>query len=205
MALNTSFSPPSIVEVRQSDNNPTEVKQYASKHQIELYLKGNAAGSGMGWTILRPVAFMGNFTPDVRGKGFLSMWEELGDKGLQLISTHDIGVLAAGAFSDPAKYHGRAISLAGDDLTLDQAKKIFKDTVGHEMAENFNAITMAPRHVHNERAMMLKWLKEVGFGAEIEELRKEEPELEDFAKWLKERLCLSSRRVRNVKKERGDF
>jgi hypothetical protein len=106
-----------------SDNNPTEVEHYASKHRIELHLKRNTAGPGMGWTILRLVAFMDNFTPDVRGKGFLSMWEGLGDKGLQLISTHNIGVLATRAFSDPAKYHGRAISLAGDDLTLDQAKK----------------------------------------------------------------------------------
>jgi hypothetical protein len=69
---------------------------------------------------------------------------------------------------------------------LDQAKKIFKDTLGHAMTENFNAITMSPRPVDNERAVMLKWFKEVGFGAEIEELRKEEPELQDFAKWLKE-------------------
>jgi uncharacterized protein YbjT (DUF2867 family) len=79
-----------------SENNPTEVEHYASKHRIERHLKGNAAGLGMGWTILRPVAFMDNFTPDVRGKGVLSMWEGLGDKGLQLISTHNIGVLQSG-------------------------------------------------------------------------------------------------------------
>jgi len=76
----------------------------------------------MGWTFLRPVVYMDNLTPDFTGKLFASMWRGLGDKPLQLVSTHDIGVFAGLVFSDPDLYEGRAVSLAGDESTFAQAK-----------------------------------------------------------------------------------
>jgi len=111
---------------KKSEDNPTNVGHFASKHRIEKYLKerNDAAHSKMKTTILRPVAFMDNLTPDFMGKGFASVWKGIGEKPLQLISVHDIGVFAARAFADPQAYNGRAISLAGDSLNFDQGKKV---------------------------------------------------------------------------------
>lgn len=112
--------------VEKSPDNPTPVDHFASKYHIERYLqeKINSAGSEMATTILRPVCYMDNLTPDFMGKVFTSMWKGVGKRPLQLVSVHDIGVFAARAFADPKAYSGRAISLAGDALTLDQGRKV---------------------------------------------------------------------------------
>lgn len=124
----------------RSEQNPTIIPHFVTKHRIEEYLKEKSAGSKTDWTILRPVAFMDNLTPDFMGKGFASMWGGLGSKPLQLISAHDIGVFAARAFNDPSAYKGRAISLAGDELNIEQAKKVFKQTEGYDMPETWGFV-----------------------------------------------------------------
>ena len=176
-----------------SETNPTDIEHFASKFRIEEYLKKQtaAAGSKMQWTILRPVAFMDNLTPDFMGKGFASMWRGVGEKALQLVSVHDIGVFAARAFDDPATYNGRAITLAGDELTLDQGKKVFKEAVGREMPETFWFVGAGIKMMITEVGTMFRWFKEVGYGADIPALRKEEPQLQDFGKWLKESSAFS--------------
>jgi len=173
---------------RMSENNPTNIEHFASKHRIEAYLKEQIAakGSKMQYTILRPVAFMDNLTPDFMGKGFASMWAGVGDKPLQLISCRDIGLFAARAFMDPEAYNGRAISLAGDELSLKQAKGVFKEAVGYEMPETFGLVGSGIKFMVKEMGHMFKWFKDVGYGADIPSLRKEEPQLQDFRKWLNE-------------------
>jgi len=91
-----------------SEQTPTHISHFASKHRIEVQLKEKiaAAGSKMQWTILRPVGFMDNLVPGFMGKIFSSMWGGVGDKPLQLISVHDIGVFGAKAFENPAAYKG---------------------------------------------------------------------------------------------------
>ena len=68
-----------------SETTPTDIPHFASKHRIEKYLKEQIAakGSKMQYTILRPVAFMDNLTPNFMGKGFTSMWAGVGDKPLR--------------------------------------------------------------------------------------------------------------------------
>ena len=94
----------------KSDENPTMIEHFASKHRIEAQLREKSAGTKMEWTILRPVAFMDNMAPGFQGKAFASMWSGLGNKPLQLIATRDIGLFAARAFANPAAYKGTSIS-----------------------------------------------------------------------------------------------
>lgn len=171
-----------------SEKNPTEIPHFASKHRIEEYLKEKSAGTKTKWTILRPVTFMDNLAPGFFGKMFPAMWgASLGDdKALQLISVHDIGVFGARAFQNPEEYEGRAISLAGDDLTLSQAKKVFKEAIGYDMPATFQFMGSAIMFMVKELGIMFKWFADVGCGADIQALRKEEPKLQDFRTWLKE-------------------
>ncbi|TVY83967.1 Nitrogen metabolite repression protein nmr [Lachnellula suecica] len=171
-----------------SEKNPTNIPHFASKHRIEKYMKEQIAakGSKMEWTILRPVAFMDNLTPNFMGKGFASMWAGVGDKPLQLISCRDIGVFGARAFIDPEAYKGRAISLAGDALTLQQGKEVFKDAVGYPMPETFGFVGSGIKFMSKEMGTMFQWFKDVGYGVDIPALRKEEPQLQDFGTWLKQ-------------------
>jgi uncharacterized protein YbjT (DUF2867 family) len=170
----------------KSEKNPTNIEHFASKHRIEEYLKEKSEnGNKMSYTILRPVAFMDNFNPGFFGKAFASMLGGLGNKPLQFISVHDIGLFGARAFTDPS-YKNRAIGLAGDDLTLPQARKVFKDTMGSELPETYGFVGSGITWMVKEVGTMFNWFKNEGYGVDIQALRKEEPRLQDFSKWLKE-------------------
>lgn len=170
----------------RSEKNPTVIPHFLTKHNIEEYLKEKSSGSKMSWTILRPVAFMDNLTPDFMGKGFASMWAGVGSKPLQLIACRDIGLFAARAFQNPKEYQGRAISLAGDELTLEQGKKVFKESLGTDMPETWGFVGAGIKMASKEMGTMFNWFAEEGYGADIKALRKEEPALQDFGTWLKE-------------------
>lgn len=45
---------------RNDNTQPTNVPHFASKHNIEKYVKERAKETGVTWTFLRPVAFMDN-------------------------------------------------------------------------------------------------------------------------------------------------
>jgi uncharacterized protein YbjT (DUF2867 family) len=165
---------------------PTSIRHFASKHRIEELLREKAAGTQMRWTILRPVTFMDNLTPDFMGRMFASMWADVGDAPLQLVSVHDIGVFAASAFEDPEAYEGRAVGLAGDELSFAQGKIVFKETMGFEMPQTFWFVSAIMKLMVKEMDLMSTWLKYEGCGVDIPSLRKEEPRLQNFEMWLRE-------------------
>ena len=121
---------------QRSDQDGTYVKHFISKFNIENHLKmisKNTDGQ-MQWTIIRPVAFFENLTPDFLGRAFAAMWLLNGmDTKLQMVSARDIGILAADAFINPSSYAGRAISFATDELTPREANAIFRRVFGTEM------------------------------------------------------------------------
>jgi uncharacterized protein YbjT (DUF2867 family) len=157
----------------KSETNPTNIEHFASKHRIEEYLKEKSGnGNKMSYTILRPVAFMDNFNPSFFGKAFAGMIGGLGNKPLQLISVHDIGLFGARAFTDPS-FKNRAIGLAGDELTLTQAKKVFKDTMGSDLPETYGFVGSGIKWMVKEVGTMFNWFQDEGYGVDIQALRKE--------------------------------
>lgn len=125
-----------------SENDPTNIPHFISKHNIEQHLFAKAKGSDMSWTVLRPVAFFENLTPNFFGKMFSSSWLlRLGEdkKKLQLVATSDIGFFAAQSFlnSESEQYKNRGISLAGDELTFNQFKEIFEKKTGEKLPTTY--------------------------------------------------------------------
>jgi uncharacterized protein YbjT (DUF2867 family) len=55
-------------------------------------------------------------------------------KPMHLVSTSDIGKVAAAVFLNPEKYANTAIPIVGDKLTFDEADKIFKEKTGKPIA-----------------------------------------------------------------------
>ena len=68
---------------------------------------------------------------------------------------------------------GRAISLAGDELTLAQGKQVFKDSLGYDMPETYGFIGNGIKYMIKEVGTMFTWFKDEGYGADIQVLRKE--------------------------------
>ncbi len=171
----------------KSIDTPTNVPHFISKHNIEKHLIAQAAhhSGQMSWTILRPVAFMDNFTPDFIGKVLPTAWKDvLKDKPLQLIAAKDIGKFAAKVFLEPAVYDQKAIALAGDELTFAQMSKIFKDKTGQEVPMTYGFLVTIILWVSKEFGSMVRWFKTDGYGASVAECRAQVPELLDFATYL---------------------
>lgn len=171
----------------RSDRDSTPVKHFISKFNIEKHLETVAEKSGMRYTIIRPVAFMDNMTPDFLGRAFVAMWRLNGvDSKLQLVSSRDIGLLAADVFKKPEESEGKAISFAGDEITLREAEGIFQRVVGKELPSSWSITGRIIKVVFREHlGVMADWFKDVGFGADPKEFRGKIPEIQTFERWLK--------------------
>jgi hypothetical protein len=141
----------------------------------------------MKWTIIRPVAFMENFTPDIAGKGMATMWRFNGeDSKLQLVSTKDIGKLAAVVFQNPDVYQGRSLSLAADELTWNELNANFEKVTGKEVPVTYAMVGRTLKWVlHEQLGIMCDWFKSPGFGAEVNEFKEVVPGLMKFEEWLR--------------------
>ena len=170
----------------RSDSDPTNVPQFANKYRSEKYLQEKSAGTNMAWTILRPVAFMENFTTGFIRKVTAALWKFAipATKPVQFVATADIGFFAAQAFLNLEQYNGRVLSLAGDELTFPQAEIMFKEKIGKELPRTFGIVSWALIKAVKEIKLMFKWLAEVGAAADIVELRKMHPSLMTFGDWL---------------------
>lgn len=108
---------------------------FASKALIEEHIKANG-GDKILSTILRPVAFSDNWpAPGDPAAAFLGACLEVGLKPttkLQLVSTVDIGKLAALIIHDRARFAGRTVDVVGDSLTWPEIQRVYREVVGVE-------------------------------------------------------------------------
>lgn len=174
----------------KSFNNETPIPHFQSKYQIEQHLlvKAGKRGENMGWTILRPVAFMDNLGPGFPTKVFLAaLRDALQDKPLQWISVEDIGIFASHAFRDPSAWNARVEGLAGDELTFEEMSRCFERATGYPAPVTYSMFGTALMWALTEVRLMVTWFAKEGYGADINKLKAEEKELCDFERWLRER------------------
>jgi uncharacterized protein YbjT (DUF2867 family) len=171
--------------------NETDVPHFQSKHRIEKQLKAvtgeGKAGAGMGWTVLRPVAFMDNLEPGFTSRAFVAALRNyLGEreKALQWVAVADIGVFAAKAFAEPEKWDWKAVGLAGDELTMEQLNEAFEKVFGEPVPATYWFFGSALTGLMREMGAMLGWFASHGYGVNIDELRKEYPGLLTMEEWL---------------------
>ncbi|MCJ1404591.1 hypothetical protein MMC11_007817 [Xylographa trunciseda] len=173
----------------KSPIDPTPVKNFIAKYNIEKHLEKQATYSaqGMTYTILRPVTFFENQTTDIHGKGFARMWQQVGPKKLQMVSTKDIGWFGANALLHPETNRNRALTLAGDELTQEEADVIFKEITGTSMGIAPCVVGKGLKFAMKDTlGAMFQWFKEVGYGADISECRQLHPGMQDYRAWLLE-------------------
>ncbi|ETS73354.1 hypothetical protein PFICI_14959 [Pestalotiopsis fici W106-1] len=169
----------------KSIDNQTNIPHFMSKHNIEHHLINKSVGTQMKWTILRPVAFMENFDGGMVGKVFATCWKLIvKSRPLQLIATSDIGVFAAKALREPETFAGKAISLAGDELTFEQMAAIFKQKTGSDVPLTWGILGRLTLRLSKEMGTMFEFFEREGYGANIKELREMHPDLKAFGPWL---------------------
>ncbi|KAJ4246052.1 hypothetical protein NW762_013797 [Fusarium torreyae] len=173
----------------RSPNNPTYVKNFAAKHAIENHLQQLAGNSPqkMTYTILRPVTFFENISTDIHGKGFARMWEQLGSRKLQMVSTKDIGWFAAQSLLQAEMYSNTALTLVGDELTQPEADAIYFQVTGQHMALAACPVASVVKFVlKGSVGDMFKWFKDEGYGGDVRGCRTYNPNMQDFKAWMVE-------------------
>jgi len=168
-----------------SADRSTGLAHFDSKWEIER----RTAELGIPATILRPVFFMDNFRWQASGimDGRLVQGVKP-DTRLQLIAVDDIGGIAAMAFSVPDEWIGKAVELAGDELTMVEVAAVLSEKLGRP-------VTYSAGHEDRpgggeEARKMAAWFDEHGYSVDIAALRALYPPLKDFrafaaeAEWL---------------------
>jgi uncharacterized protein YbjT (DUF2867 family) len=151
------------------------------KAAVEEYLRG----SGLAWTILRPVTFMENF--DLSREEILQGRLRVPlppDRKLQMIAVDDVGAFACMAFENPEAWKGKAIEIAGAEMTMPQVAQIFSEAIGREVV--YEEVDMpALARANPGLVPMYTWLAEHGFEVDIPALRAEYPWLKTFGEWVR--------------------
>jgi uncharacterized protein YbjT (DUF2867 family) len=175
-------------------NKRTGIPHFESKFRIEQHLKQ----SGLPCTILRPVWFMENFAspwylPSIE-QGFLSS-PLRPDRPLQMVSVADIGKFAAAAFTQPSRYVGQEIDLAGDELTMEKIAREISRVLSRPIRYEPIPEDRAEQAVGHDWALMFRWFNEHGYDVDIETLRSRfEIPLTPFRRYL-EQTRLAARKA----------
>ena len=159
------------------------VAHFEAKERIEAHLET----LDIPVTVLRPVFFMENFRylvpPPEHGfrRGTLALEQ---DTTVQLIAADDIGRIAAETFTHPGEFTGRAIEIAGDELTVRQIARVLTDAL--DATTRFEQQPIEELRAHApDMAAMYQWISTHGYRAEIAALRDRHPELLTFDAWAR--------------------
>lgn len=177
----------------KSWDNATPIPHFQTKQLIEHHLRDHAGE--MGWTILRPVAFMDNLEPGFPSKVFMTaVHNTLGDnKPLQWVATSDIGFFAAQAFAKPEEWNHKALGLAGDELTVPGLNKAFENATGTPLGTTFSFLGSALMWGVTELGHMIGWFGSDGYKADISNLRKIHPDLMNMETWIQKNSAFTSK------------
>ncbi|MFD6156784.1 NmrA family NAD(P)-binding protein [Nocardia sp. NPDC060256] len=158
----------------------------SGKNRIEAAI----AASGTRYTLLRPVRFMENYLMrDFPVDGIVDgVHRHLfpADQPMKVIALADIADIAALAFADPDRLHGKTLELAGDALTPPTAAEAITKATGHQVRyqelDEAAAAELGDSIAHTWRLIRATG----GWRADIAAIREIHPGLRTFDTWLTE-------------------
>jgi len=155
---------------------------FESKWQIEQHIRS----LGLPATVLRPVFFMDNFNwsrPYLLNGAFATIGMRPG-RALQMIGVEDIAAFTALALDNPREWAGKALELAGDELTEQQMVEILGRVIGRPVQVTPQQSWGGSDEIRAEQQKSVDWFNGPGYQADIPALRKLYPGLHTFEQWL---------------------
>lgn len=149
------------------------VSHIEQKYEIEQVLKQ----ADLPYTMLRACLFMEEFwkpytrPPILKGSFPFSIQP---DRPLHLITTKDMGRVAAYAMQHPAEYIGRAIELAGDVLTPQEMAEEFSRVQGKSVVHREIPPWIFLLLFRKQLFDLIQWYRKEGYRADVQYLREEE-------------------------------
>jgi hypothetical protein len=128
----------------------------------------------MAGVIIRPGAFLENFVPGFLGQARASVWRYRVDGNkMAVVSIEDIGVNAARAMVAVEDYRNAEINLAGDNLSLEEAGRIFaKETGGKKLPTTDKCLALMLIALRKDLKQMATFHKEKSAGADVQSERR---------------------------------
>ncbi|HEX9340700.1 MAG TPA: NmrA/HSCARG family protein [Thermoplasmata archaeon] len=157
-----------------SADEDTGIPHFESKAREEQYLKG----SGLRYTIARPVSFMSNFTSPWMpwmasamrtGIVALPMPPEMRQ---QIVAVRDIGEIVARAFERPDAAAGKTVELAGDTLTNADLASRLSRKLGRPVEYVELTDEEAMQGTGGDLIPLYAWFRTKGFHVDIDALEK---------------------------------
>jgi uncharacterized protein YbjT (DUF2867 family) len=175
-----------------SADQRTGIPHFDSKFRIEEHIRG----TGMSFTIVRPVFFMENWLGmrEMIENGSLNLPLDPATR-LQMIAVDDIGGVVAAAFERPGKWQGRTFELAGDEMSMTELTQSFTLVTGREVRYVQTPWDEFEQRAGKESTTMFRWFQERGYRVDIGAVRQEYPGLTTFAKWLNSAWHTAARRA----------
>ena len=166
--------------VAAADRN-TGIPHFDSKYTIEQHIRT----TGLHYTIFRPAFFMENWL------GMRAQFEAgvlrlplRPETTLQMIAVDDIGAAVTMAFTHPRHWDGRAVELAGDELSMSDLAAAFGRMLGREVRYEQMAWEQFEQHMGPEMTKMWRLFETGGFRIDLSALRQEMPNVMTFERWL---------------------
>ena len=155
-----------------SADGGTGIPHFESKATVERHLKG----SGLRYTITRPVAFMDNYAspwilPQLQA-GVLAQPMPATTRQ-QIVAVRDIGEIVARAIEAPARAAGKTVELAGDSLTMADIAARLAGKLGHPVRYVEQPDQEVLQGMGEDGMRMFRFFREKGYHVDIAALERE--------------------------------
>lgn len=159
----------------------TGIPHFDNKFKVEEHIRG----TGLSYTILRPVFFMENWLGmrDQIEQGTLAL-PLRPDTRLQMIAVDDIGAFVAMAFEKAGHWKGRTVELAGDELSMSELVERLSRVTGRELRYEQVPWEQWEKQAGPEMSRMWRHFEESPFQVDTGALRQEYQALTGFDRWL---------------------
>ena len=162
----------------------TGIPHFDSKWAIEQHLRALE----LPLTVFRPVWFFENLSTyalQPQGDGYIVPMPLSPDRNLQGVAVADIAAFVARAFEQPQVWLGRALELAGDELTGPGYARAIAGHIGRPVSY-VQIPWEAVRGRSEDLYLMYDYFERVGYQTDIPALRAMDPQLRSFDRWLAE-------------------
>jgi uncharacterized protein YbjT (DUF2867 family) len=162
-------------------DKPTGMGHFDSKAQIEAHIRTLPIAS----TIVRPATFMEMLVLPGFGleEGRLNFFAKP-DQSMQLLAVEDIGKFVAAIFADRARFAGKTFEIASDTVTGRDMETLFTKAAGRPITySRFSDAVLAANPFLDRLTALLDQGPLAGH-ADLNALRKINPEMQSFATWL---------------------
>lgn len=169
--------------VGAADRN-TGIPHFESKFKVEEHVRGLGFPY---FTILRPVYFMENWLwskEQVEGGTLATPLSP--ETRLSQIAVSDIGAFAALAFEHRDHWNGKAVDIAGDELSGTEQAEAFSTRIGKPVKYVQIPWDEYEKSAGEDMTLMYKWFESVGYQTDFDARREEHPGLMRFSRWVNE-------------------